>query len=263
MMLTHNVKYLDNLLERFPNVLWLWDLNFDLLKRDQKSHKYNTILTGNNMSIINHVNIDNETYFHPRSGFSIVDHAFTDMIDKDFNVYVKSCGFTDHDALVVNYRPTTPSTDRSTHKYAYDNRKIDSLMHLIVTESQDMDAFITNCQATIQSCKYVRRKNDDSDSWMTEEIKNLMKKRDHFKYRSQRYRQNEYLKTKYTSLRNLVTFKVRQTKRDFYHNQFENCRNDSKKTWRFINSLIYDSKRVTKDEISEIMDDDGCLLKEP
>lgn len=124
------LEYFDSLLERFPDCVWLTDTNFDLC---------------NHFNILNEINVDSATYVHSRTGFSLIDHCFTDVDTMNFNCYVHPAGFSDHDAVLVNMKPISISSSLEKLRFRTDYDKISLLIEPLVATVSDMDDLDIDC----------------------------------------------------------------------------------------------------------------------
>ena len=80
-----------------------------------------------------------------------------------------------------------------------------------------------------------------TEPWMTAEILNLIKERDHFLSLHKKYKKHEHYK-QYCYLRNKVQREVKSAKSSYFTNKIEENRNEPKKLWEQLKNLGYKDK---------------------
>ena len=88
--------------------------------------------------------------------------------------------------------------------------------------------------------------------WINRDIKSYVKKRQSLYLLYQRGRVSRAVYSRYSNF----TSSIRRAKRNFYHEKFANYKNDVKRTWESLNSVL-GRWRKCKDEIDRIKDGDS------
>lgn len=180
------LRKLDSHLEKYPKSIWIGDININLLPRHEaeidKCCKYTNTLTSDNFNLLNEISVDAATYSHTAlASPSILDHAFTDLVDRESNSYVKKVGISDHNALIVSLFSTikTPRPHETVKLINYNvlNKKLPQT----IKSAQSMDDLVMKIESVIQAATTHKRKHKDSPEWLSNSIRNMMDKRDYFK----------------------------------------------------------------------------------
>lgn len=254
------ITHLDSLMERHRNAIWMGDFNIDLLRPSAAKSAYETMLISNNMQIINKIDPTFATYYHTRSGTSILDHALTNLVGCEFNFYVTCVGFSDHDAVLIsiNRPPTVQNkSDRLVNRVDYN--RLNTMIPSIINRASTVDGLISNMTVAINRCTSKRRAKEDDDHWITNDISLLFAERDWAKRKTKLFPQNQSFQDEYRELRNLATSVTRAAKQQFYQRKFETNMHDSRKTWQLLNDVLYGKIR-SKPSITSILNDSGELL---
>ena len=91
---------------------------------------------------------------------------------------------------------------------------------------------ISNKHAPFQ----VRRLKDRSSPWITQEIINLMYRRDYLKRKSIQLK-DDRLYDDYRRVRNDVTSMIRNAKQAYYNGVIHDCKGNSSKLWKVLNHV--------------------------
>jgi hypothetical protein len=90
-----------------------------------------------------------------------------------------------------------------------------------------------------------RRVGKISAPWLTAEIKNLMRERDHLK-RKAVITKDESDWVNFKTKKNLVKYKIRNSKQQYYNSYISNNVDRTKETWKGINSILSKAKGSIK-----------------
>ncbi len=104
---------------------------------------------------------------------------------------------------------------------------------------------ISNKHAPI---KEVRVK-DRNNPWMSTDIIKMMYERDYIHQQACKSKDHGLFQ-KYKALRNKVTNCITKAKRDYYENEINSNKNDSRKTWKTLRSCIQSSDKSNKCDLS-------------
>lgn len=125
---------------------------------------YRQILTSNQIHLFNPIDADHATYYHFNSGFSILDHCFTDLLDLNFNLLVHPAGFPGHNALIVSATPVLTTASPPPKDIAWtDYKKLDTLMIGIVQSTDTIDDFVSNLTEAIATCTVLKKRILEDD----------------------------------------------------------------------------------------------------
>lgn len=252
---------LDEFLEKFPKCIWLGDININLMEKNRNDsnriNKYRTVLVSNNFELLNKISGEYSTYFHSRSGHSILDHVFYDMPEYDVDIHVKTAGFTDHNAVIACLKIHEQVPPAINLWKRVDYRALKSRLAPAVERSSTLDETVNSIKIELQACTRTVRVSEGGLSWMNNPIREAMNERDYFKRQHVRHPANIYFDRRYKELRNKVTGMVRQAKRKQLHEDIEKCSGDARKTWRIINESVLGRPSKNKESITELVTDQG------
>ena len=82
-------------------------------------------------------------------------------------------------------------------------------------------------------------KKSQSKPWVNQVLVNRIKIRDKL---AKLYHKGRIDRNIYTCFRNLLTQKIRNSKAIYFNTQFDNCKNDIRKTWKTINNITKKNK---------------------
>ena len=131
------------------------------------------------------------------------------------------------------------------YNYDWNNIKSPNVNHYAEKIIETVDHLY--CTAFPLKSKYISKKHNHNP-WITEPIKKLVEAKSQY---FQLYRLSLVTLAENKRYRNLVNYIIRKHKKKFYADLFENSRNDLKKTWKTINSLL--SKNIKIKEINKII----------
>ena len=131
---------------------------------------------------------------------------------------------------------------------------------------EKLEKIINDAQAKcfpVKEVKFNKYKHKISP-WITHEILNSIKFRDklYIKWKKCKESSSNYvlLENSYKSFCSIVQKDIRNAKKLYYHQQFENYKSDIKKTWKQINELI--SKKSKTSELPKyFLDGSNTLTK--
>ena len=231
------------------DVILCGDLNIDLLKIESDASISNfydslsshsllpmiskpTRITDDTFSLIDNIFVTNPSQIH--SGilnFDITDHFPIFITYKDFLNNISP------QPEIIEYRIINEYTLQlfydNLSKTSFDeittlsdcNEAINKLDRLIMTEYDNA------CPKRKKKVNYL----DKSKPWISKEILEQIKKRQHY---YNLLKQNWMTTYSYNRFRNSVTSEIRNAKKTYYDKLFLKVRNDVKKTWNIINKII-------------------------
>ena len=101
-----------------------------------------------------------------------------------------------------------------------------------------------------------------SKPWITSQIKKIIKQRDKALKRLKRQPNNEDVKTLYKKFRNKVNREIKKSKKSYYKNYFEENKNNIKKTWNGIKSIINPNSNSISNKILQL-NNNGQIIDDP
>jgi len=114
------LKYIDQILEDYPRCLFVGDMNIDILKENSNKRNYFCTLASNNFILLNQIDPQFHTF---KTRVSLLDHAFSDIHDRKFNLEIFDDPLSDHKALIVDIAARNQSVPSNEKR----NLKIDFL----------------------------------------------------------------------------------------------------------------------------------------
>jgi uncharacterized protein YktA (UPF0223 family) len=107
--------------------------------------------------------------------------------------------------------------------------------------------------------KYVKQKPGSrrlNKEWITEELEALISARDKMFRKHKSNPTNKNYRNEYVRFRNIVTFKIRSAKNNYYKRLFHACSGNSRNTWRLINDVMGRGNSSIDDTIMRYMAQD-------
>ena len=90
-----------------------------------------------------------------------------------------------------------------------------------------------------------REYNLKSKPWITKNIQQKIIHRNRLFVKKKNNPNDDYIKKVYNQFRNSVNRDIKSSKKSYYSNYFENCKNDMKKTWKGIKSLVNIKNKIS------------------
>ena len=105
-----------------------------------------------------------------------------------------------------------------------------------------------------------QRKLSFKKPWMTSELFKLREKRTKLHIQAKREPFNKTLQENYKSFRNFVTCQINNAKKNYYKNEFSNCKTNQNEKWRFINEVL-NRKKPLKENTIILQKNSGELIE--
>lgn len=94
------INVLDDLLENTLNHIVIGDFNINLLDTTNiNTVYYHNLIKSNGFHILNKISSEMSTR---NISSTIIDHVFTDLVDKKFKINIQDCSLSDHNALLIS-----------------------------------------------------------------------------------------------------------------------------------------------------------------
>jgi hypothetical protein len=261
-------QYMDSILEKYMNCLVVGDINIDLYRDTSTVNECKEIFLSNNFCLLNKVDADSYTYYGPY-GASLIDHIYSDMADRVYNINRVPTPISDHVAFFISVsdvpRDTNPEclVSRTDFGMVSDSisRRFDGCEFL------DFYVFLNIFLEIVANCtKQVKRKKrrENQAPWFCFEVLCAISVRDYWYRRHKMYPSCAYLKANLRRSKNCVTRVVRNCKRRYFSDLISRNIGNSSKTWSVLNFLMYNRDIKTRSVIKEIRDVDrsGALVRD-
>ena len=254
-------EYINNCLIKLnkenKDVYMAGDFNIDLLKYDSNARYrefYNLMTSNGYLPLITlPTRLKDSTH-------TLIDNIFTNSFTQEShsgNILIEFAVHLSQFASISKHNPNTP-TDIC---YKLDQSKFNEnlfLEDLSIQNFEDKenanDSFsdlldkYEACVKRHMPLKKVNKKEKklENKPWLTKDILKKIKIRNNLFANKKKDPNNEYLKSAYNRFRNSVNNDIKQSKKAYYGQYFENCKNNMKKTWKGINDLIRSNNKSTK-----------------
>ncbi|KAG7309261.1 hypothetical protein JYU34_005202 [Plutella xylostella] len=238
-------KLLDDYSPLFDNTIVMGDFNTCLLKNDSRSKSLHSIVTSKNL----HILPSDATHHPPNSDPTFLDLIIVSSLDLviKHGQLAADC-FSYHDLLYLSYKIRTPKPKKRTilqrnFKQVDELQLCEDAKAIDWAQLNDIDdidervalfnSLLTDLFDKHAPLRPVHVKQLPAP-WLTDDIKRLMSKRDHarFRYKKQPTEEHERM---YKELRNRCNRVCRDAKRRHIHKTIENC--DNSQLWNFLKSL--------------------------
>jgi hypothetical protein len=230
----------DKILERYSNLFIFGDLNVNLFNDNNSVKNYVTTINSNGYRILNSTGLSMFTRHDTVNNTkTCIDHITTDkFLNYNFLFATDHILDVDHKALLLSVEEKTPhsltrknkiiSLTKINHKQITDLNLIQNISNSNFNDMMNDFKNILDSNTMLITYKEKFRKQ-----FMNTEIYNYIIIRGNYKSLTRKYTNCEMAKLRYRYYRNLVT-------------KFQKCMNDSRKTWRQINKIIYNNDQLAK-----------------
>ena len=215
------------------------------------------------------------------SSETAIDHILTNLPLNKVKTGILRHDISDHLPVYTMCRLTPNRTKTQTHFYsrAISDRKKDTFiatfnekvasLHLD-GNCDDPDRYLNNVIDAISKTidlvfplkkRSKKQRKQFRKPWVTLGILTSIKKK-HKLYHEYLEKKNDESYEKYKAYRNKLTRLIKNAKKDYYKNLFENCMGDSSKIWEIVNELM--NKKKTKSTLPDgLHDENGQLISNP
>ena len=242
------IQCIENAYLTNKEIILTGDINIDFLtpaefKKDRLSKSLKSMLFNQLVNMVT----------RPISG-TCLDHIYSNSSHHITSIHAPNYGLSDHlPVFAVRKYFRQPKQTRGHNTMTYRNLKnIDENAFKATLRNSPWDtAFIfddiDDCLSAWESIfgqavdshaplKQKRITNKTQPDWMTSQILDQLKHRDHLLKRARKTRSGDDW-TKYRRARNLVTSSIEKAKRTFFKSSIKNSRDDPKSMWKHIKSL--------------------------
>lgn len=267
------------------NLFWIGDINIDIseLKDSILVDYYKTLMSENGLECI----LNEPTRITEQSQ-TCIDHVFVRVANKNMlevSATVIPADITDHcmiqvvcvvrgesrsggDLLPPPFPSTRYRTDYVLLKQLFDNADW-SPVYMQVDASAAFDEFFVILHNFIlQSRVECVDKHDKNNCkklkpWINNVTCMKIKRKNHLFKLTKKHPGNEVLMKYYKTYKNKLHNDIKNLKNNYYKQKFNDCKGDSKATWRLINKLTGQNRETGKHiklEINNILYNDSCII---
>ena len=248
------------------NIVITGDFNSDLLNKDKKK-KID--------QLCKEVQLNSLIYTPTRvtqTSKTCLDLILVSDKDKVFATGNIPVGFSDHNLVFMSYKTyhvkvkpkiVKTRTYRKFNASAYENDLNNCNWNLVFQETDPNAAWCTFKDIVKEICdKHAPivevRVKGNQPAWFNDEILSLCKDRDVYKAKAQKSNSPADWKT-YRDIRNQTNNTIKQVKKNYYSDTIKENRNDGKKLWKVLKSILPSKAHQTVKEIAE----DDQVISEP
>ena len=242
-----------------------FNVNLHNLSSEDERNFEETIFTAGFTPVISTV-----THEMPHCNKTCIDNIHTNDVDSSMISGVLNCNISHHKPVfLLKETPVTTDSKRIerakvTLHYNYSNANLDKLCEEIDrcidqfhNECDTFDAFLCLFQDKIDaSCKLetpkTTKRNSIVNPWISPGLINCIEKKARLYFEWNKTRTtilpdgDEMKYLKYKDYRKVLKGLIKLAKASYYVNKFQDCGNNSKKTWKLINEIRGKSKTITK-----------------
>lgn len=261
-------------------LLWVGDVNFDLLDRDSAIVKeYEVLLYGHGLNSV----IQSATREEIRDGVltsSLIDHIFLRSNSNKILSGVIHTKIADHYPVVVLHSEFVDRINRQNDANfptvelvrTVDNKKVNELITdfdwTVCYNFHDVHKFSLNICNNLNliysksKIEYVKKTRDNLSSltryknWMTYELLVKIKEKDRLFKKWKSNPNNQKYKVIYTKVRNKLNNEIRRAKERYFKKNFEENISNTKKLWFEVNRVL--RRKVDRDVDKKIVHAFGC-----
>lgn len=267
------VEEFDNLLSGLNdnNLLISGDINIDLLKKTSLSENYLLRMASHGLFSL----IDQPTRITEETN-SCIDHILFRRSPKfniDYTSWLIDSDITDHMMTAVHL--ALPCKDKNNSKDIVFS-KIDFTKLKLCTERADwtniydikdvslaFDVFIHKIQQLLLNSKseVVKRSAKKIKPWMNNDLLQLIDRKNKLFKKTLLQPHNQALKDAYKIFKNNLITLMRQTKQEFYQQQFSNNSKNTRMQWKIVNELT--GCKINSNDQIILRDVNNSILQDP
>lgn len=268
------LKKFENIISNFPKSMILGDFNFDLLKPTNKHVKdYTELLNSNGYVILNKTEKKYATRIAynkvtKNTSYSILDHILTDKLNHKFNFFTSDTSLSDHKLLFLQFsisnQNTKPLEQISITITDYDEITRDEIWNNI-NNFNTLEELSISLQEVINKNKKIKTKTikPHKNPWVTEELLDLINKREKYHKLRKKYPLSTYVNEKYEELRNTVTMENKLLQKSHNSQTFNDCMSSPKKYWEKIKEILFNKIQGSNNNKNLSIKEDNSLINDP
>lgn len=258
--LTNFNEQLEKNIFTFKRLVLVGDININLNCVDHETRNYIDTFQSSGYLCLNKTEPD----FYTRKKNSIgtyIDHVITNLMHLHFHFSLHDISISDHRAMMIAIdlnRSSTILNDGNIGKirvidYEGMNKNINELNE--ICNETDFDKFhndlihLINKNTKEINTKTIKKKKP----WMNQELLYLIRIRDKYYKKLHKQPDNATIKTKYEESKRICRNLKNYLKKGYYTNLIEKNINDNKKTWKVLNTLIYNKSYNNENVIKQVI----------
>lgn len=181
------IRRLESIILEHKNVMFLGDINIDLLSDSQVVSNYMNFMNSLNYTLINKIDHSSFTY-HCGNHFSILDHIFHNLNNLNVRFMTKPVSFSNHCLIVASYnlRKSDSGQSNSLISKSIDYEKLCSKIEEVDPSDMDYNTFIALFSTLISDCtstRHIKSKYKKRNLWISNEAINLINQRESIKHK--------------------------------------------------------------------------------
>lgn len=242
--------------------LIIGDLNICILKKGGSGEEYLNMLSASGYESF--INAPTRIF---NNSISCLDHVMIKNSNNlEFQCKVVDLDLTDHCALSICINRIKIRAKHDIFCKTLDKCMLQRQLKLAdwssIGNCSDVNLCVNNFYNVYNEChlascklKKINSKNRRRCEWVSDELINLINRKNHLFKIYSRNRNDIHLRENYKALSKSVTRQIRNRKLNYYSTLIDNCNGDSKKYWNVVKKIVKRKSRF----ISEIRVDDSLL----
>ena len=248
---------IDTINRENKNVVLLGDFNIDLLKTNQHEPTTNFLDMMITSSLVPRITLPTRVTHNTST---LIDHVYCNIPTTDFQAGTLTTDISDHFSNICLIKSETKHSERPVHvtyrkinnqtfhnfNIALQNTDFSDVYHCddpSIAYKIFLDKFIAlkNLHMPLVKKRFNKYKHK-INSWITSGILNSLKTKDklHTKLKKLHNKPGyDMAHTLYITYKRVYDNVIKKAKNLYWHKKFEECKNDSKNTWKYINKLLH------------------------
>lgn len=233
----------------FKNSYYVGDFNLNLLNQsiNLDVSRYIDIIHSAGHLLLNK---NNNMYPTRVISGTIIDHVITDNFQYPYTLSIHDTHISDHRYSYLNiHNINIPKQNQYINPKVLnviEYNKINNTDINIINNSNDINSFIANIQNTISKYSKVltlKNKTRTKKPWINKDILNTLKhQKTYFKLKT-KYPSNNFFYQQFIYYRNKATYKIRESKKNYYSNQMNSAIYNNRKFWSITNEIIFNTTK--------------------
>ncbi|CAF4942058.1 unnamed protein product [Pieris macdunnoughi] len=225
------------------------DFNIDLVKKNEKQTKqYMDVMDEAGYNIINKIRKKYCTR-DSKTRKSIIDHVCSNLRSDRFHMAFIETGMSDHRQLYIELKKSKAPQLIYSEYEAIDYAKFNKLFttYNLDVATLDYSLLEDTIKDCVRKCKQVKKNilNPPQKDWISGEVISAIHFRNQLWAELKKDPTNIVVQAQYTTTRDTVKRKIRETKDNYFSNEFIKHAKNPKKMWSLINKLA--SNKLNKD----------------
>lgn len=250
------IHKLEEYLSLYKHCIFIGDFNLDLFHRiDDVIMLYKETILSMGYIILNKIEANYATRVAQNS-FTIIDHAFTDDFNYDFNILIDDVSLSDHRFMLlsVGKKVNNSNKNRIFSKSVINYEKLN--MHPIWNELENLSSFDELIQKVLVAINDNReeveyKSKEGNQPWVNKNLLNMIKNRNKFYRYMKKHKNDAYVKEKFNEYKNLARKTNIDLKRNWFKQNLNSCVSDPRKFWMYLKLAVFNKKNDPTEIIIE------------